>query len=245
MQFLQRSILLMLFGISFSFLQAQEYLYDIHHISGDEGLLNNEVLNIIQDQEGFIWINTPGTISKYDGYNFTNYDSKKLKIGIKSAVDIAIDKANNLWYFEKGVSQPNCYILETETDSIIAVNTYTNGVLDAAHITSVTPSQHERGMLAITTTKGEIFSYGSSLNSVYKFNFNYNSSFLSCHQVGSESYWILDEGRAFLLENTKVFPYGLPNKPLEFISAKPNVILKIHDTPTRFTELVDLSLIHI
>ena len=227
MHFFKHFIVSFLFGLSFSFLHAQEYVFDIHHISSDEGLLSNDVLHIIQDQEGFIWINTPGTISRYDGYNFTNYQSNQLKIGSKSAVDLAIDKSNNVWYFEQGVSNSNCYILDTKTDSILSVNEYTNGTLSADKITSITSSEFERGVLAITTTDGEIFSFGHSLASIYQFNFNYKSSFLSCHQVGPKSYWVMDEGRAFFLENGTISPYGLPNKPLEFISKKPNVLLKL------------------
>jgi signal transduction histidine kinase/ligand-binding sensor domain-containing protein len=39
----------------------------------EDGLVNNEVLNIYQDSYGFIWLCTRGGLSRYDGSRFTNY----------------------------------------------------------------------------------------------------------------------------------------------------------------------------
>ncbi|MCB9294755.1 MAG: hypothetical protein H6559_16780 [Lewinellaceae bacterium] len=34
---------------------------------------------VTQDQDGFIWVNTPGAISRYDGYRFKTYNAPFLK----------------------------------------------------------------------------------------------------------------------------------------------------------------------
>lgn len=39
----------------------------------EDGLVNNDVLNIYQDSQGFIWLCTRGGLSRYDGSRFTNY----------------------------------------------------------------------------------------------------------------------------------------------------------------------------
>lgn len=39
----------------------------------DEGLPSNTVYDIIQDSRGFIWIGTDAGLSRFDGYEFTNY----------------------------------------------------------------------------------------------------------------------------------------------------------------------------
>ncbi|HEY0680501.1 MAG TPA: two-component regulator propeller domain-containing protein [Chitinophagaceae bacterium] len=39
----------------------------------EDGLVNNDVLNIYQDGQGFIWLCTRGGLSHYDGSRFTNY----------------------------------------------------------------------------------------------------------------------------------------------------------------------------
>lgn len=39
----------------------------------EDGLVNNDILNIYQDSRGFIWLCTRGGLSCYDGSRFTNY----------------------------------------------------------------------------------------------------------------------------------------------------------------------------
>lgn len=51
-------------------LQAQEYVkYDI-----SDGLPSNETHDVLQDQQGYLWICTDRGISRFDGYSFTNFD---------------------------------------------------------------------------------------------------------------------------------------------------------------------------
>src|SRR4030095_12901062 len=51
--------------------QAQQI--NIRTYSIEDGLVNNDVLNIYQDSHGFIWLCTRGGLSRYDGTRFTNY----------------------------------------------------------------------------------------------------------------------------------------------------------------------------
>jgi signal transduction histidine kinase/ligand-binding sensor domain-containing protein len=46
---------------------------NIRKYSIEDGLVNNDVLNIYQDSLGFIWLCTRGGLSRYDGNRFTNY----------------------------------------------------------------------------------------------------------------------------------------------------------------------------
>jgi signal transduction histidine kinase/ligand-binding sensor domain-containing protein/CheY-like chemotaxis protein/HPt (histidine-containing phosphotransfer) domain-containing protein len=43
------------------------------HLSVDDGLAQESVLAIVQDQDGFMWFGTQSGLSRYDGYRFTNY----------------------------------------------------------------------------------------------------------------------------------------------------------------------------
>lgn len=43
------------------------------HLSVDQGLSYNSVLDIIQDDQGFMWFATEDGLNKYDGYKFTVY----------------------------------------------------------------------------------------------------------------------------------------------------------------------------
>ena len=42
-------------------------------ISTEQGLSNNSILCIIQDNRGFLWIGTSDGLNKFDGYSITNY----------------------------------------------------------------------------------------------------------------------------------------------------------------------------
>jgi signal transduction histidine kinase/ligand-binding sensor domain-containing protein/CheY-like chemotaxis protein/HPt (histidine-containing phosphotransfer) domain-containing protein len=43
------------------------------HLSVDDGLAQESVLAIVQDQDGFMWFGTQTGLSRYDGYRFTNF----------------------------------------------------------------------------------------------------------------------------------------------------------------------------
>jgi len=64
---------------SFFVALAQDYLFDVQIINIEDGLPNSRVSNIAQDKEGFIWISTPGKISRYDGHPFKIYGAAFLK----------------------------------------------------------------------------------------------------------------------------------------------------------------------
>ncbi len=58
----------------FFIVDAQDYEYE--KFTTDNGLIQNQITCLIQDQQGYIWIGTKGGISRYDGYEFKNYTQK-------------------------------------------------------------------------------------------------------------------------------------------------------------------------
>jgi signal transduction histidine kinase/ligand-binding sensor domain-containing protein len=57
--------------VSQLFARGQVY----RHLTTRDGLPSGFVWHMMQDRNGFIWTATNGGISKYDGYNFTNYQA--------------------------------------------------------------------------------------------------------------------------------------------------------------------------
>ena len=43
------------------------------HLGMEDGLSNNQVISLLQDSKGYIWIGTMDGLNKYDGYTFTKY----------------------------------------------------------------------------------------------------------------------------------------------------------------------------
>lgn len=70
-------ILLICFGLQLFCLSAQPFRTDFEYLSAADGLAQNHVFNMGQDEEGFIWFCTMGGLSKYDGFNFTNFYYKE------------------------------------------------------------------------------------------------------------------------------------------------------------------------
>ena len=56
-------------------LSVQTFTQDISfkHLTADDGLSNNQILDVIQDKTGFIWFATQDGLNRYDGYNFKVY----------------------------------------------------------------------------------------------------------------------------------------------------------------------------
>ncbi|WP_299553152.1 two-component regulator propeller domain-containing protein [Seonamhaeicola sp.] len=78
---------------------AQSSVY-FDHITTDDGLSQNDVNSIYQDQEGFMWFATHDGLNKYDGYSFTIYTPERdnsNSINSNLAYTITGDKQGNLW----------------------------------------------------------------------------------------------------------------------------------------------------
>jgi signal transduction histidine kinase/ligand-binding sensor domain-containing protein/ActR/RegA family two-component response regulator len=52
---------------------GQSFYTEFEYLSTKDGLPQNHVFSIQQDRDGFIWFCTMDGLSKYDGFNFTNY----------------------------------------------------------------------------------------------------------------------------------------------------------------------------
>jgi len=55
----------------FTNLQAGEIMFE--HISSNQGLSNNLVRDIIQDEKGYLWMATSGGLNRFDGHSFQTY----------------------------------------------------------------------------------------------------------------------------------------------------------------------------
>ena len=48
-------------------------LIDIKYYSVQDGLSQKNIQNLIQDDNGYIWMSTWNGLERFDGYSFTNY----------------------------------------------------------------------------------------------------------------------------------------------------------------------------
>lgn len=82
------------------FTDAQEINYRIDKMTVENGLSNNTVRSIIQDDQGFLWFGTESGLNRYDGSNFKIYynnpnDSNSLSTNMIK--NIFKDADGSLW----------------------------------------------------------------------------------------------------------------------------------------------------
>lgn len=53
--------------------KCQSFFTEFEYLNYDDGLPQNHVFSVNQDEFGFVWFCTMGGLSKYDGFNFVNY----------------------------------------------------------------------------------------------------------------------------------------------------------------------------
>jgi len=91
-------------------LQGQENYFS-KTFTTENGLPHNHVYDIVQDQNGFIWIATWDGLSRYDGYEFKNYYhnlSDTTSIAFFWVRKVLVDFQNNVWVFcSYGISRYN------------------------------------------------------------------------------------------------------------------------------------------
>lgn len=95
---------------------GHESRIQFEHLNAEDGLSQNSVLDMVQDQTGFMWFGTYAGLNRYDGYNFKIFlhnstDSSSLSNSLIRSV--CLDSVGNLWVGT--VNGLNRYIPETET----------------------------------------------------------------------------------------------------------------------------------
>src|SRR5690606_13131087 len=84
----------------FLHLQAQPPSFYFNRISQANGLSNNKVNCIIQDQRGFIWMGTDDGLNRYDGSNFVvfkNVPGDSASLSGNTITDLLEDKQGVIW----------------------------------------------------------------------------------------------------------------------------------------------------
>jgi len=91
-------ILLYLAGLIFilsSPVLSQTYYFDEYSVK--DGLAQSTIYDILQDEQGYLWLGTKSGVSRFDGSTFINYteDDGLAKNGVTS---IYQDSKNNIWF---------------------------------------------------------------------------------------------------------------------------------------------------
>lgn len=99
-RFFTKVAFILLLAISPHFVLAQTYYFENYSVR--QGLPNSKIYDILQDNEGYIWLASPSGLTRFDGKDFVSYGSKE-NIGESSVRSIFLDSDKRLWIgFENG-----------------------------------------------------------------------------------------------------------------------------------------------
>lgn len=95
---MHRFLFLVLSTIFFSqYLSASERLYFTHYRSDSSGLSFDSINDIIEDQNGFIWIATSSGLNRFDGARFRSWEKDDMGLDSDMVITITEDNSGNIW----------------------------------------------------------------------------------------------------------------------------------------------------
>ena len=109
-------VTLFVFLLMASFLRAADNgrSYFGEYLSSVNGLPGNTIKAIAQDEDGFLWVGGSGGLGRYDGYQFVNYPTNRMK-GYAGAPlhvgNIHLDRYNHLLWVTTSTFVNSCYDL--------------------------------------------------------------------------------------------------------------------------------------
>ena len=218
---------------------AQDYLFDIETINVEDGLPHRMTYNIVQDKEGFIWVNTQGAISRYDGYSFKTYNASFLDIWETKNAHMAIDVNNHLWYCANNRNNSKSGIINTRTDSIYSVETTSEGRFTSKNIIYVENSAINNNDIFIATRAGVMYKYNGGFEEIYRFPTPFLVAPI-CKVNPDGSYWVtynksiikIKDGKLLKTINTGMYTQYI-------ISTYPELVVKMHHPfdPVKYRKL--------
>ena len=98
--------------------RAQHLQASLSHYSTENGMPSNTISSLASDDYGYIWMGTWNGVSRFDGYNFYNYQTGIASgiRGLHNRVDkITIDQSQNVWL---KMYDGKMFVINRQTDCI-------------------------------------------------------------------------------------------------------------------------------
>jgi signal transduction histidine kinase/ligand-binding sensor domain-containing protein/CheY-like chemotaxis protein len=199
-QFTSTSLFMLVILLASLFINTQLLAQDkdlrFTYINTNNGLSNNTISCIMQDNMGFMWIGTMDGLNRYDGYNIKTF--KKVLKDTNSIADnmiysLFIDKQQQIWVgTQKGLCKYNS-----------AKENFETYILDNKHI-DLSISNRITGICE--DSKNQLYAT-AEIGTVYLFNRKENSFIADTHNFTSIKRFIVDHDDNFWLGGTNGLYY--------------------------------------
>jgi ligand-binding sensor domain-containing protein/signal transduction histidine kinase len=209
-------------------------------LSTEDGLSQTRVLQIVQDDQGFMWFGSQYGLNRYDGYKFKVFKHEPGRTNSLSGVFISSlfkDRSGSLWIGCDEFLDKFDPVTETFTHYRIGANDAQGETAPVTHI-----SQDHMGMLWLATLRG-LYRFDPSTGRTIRYRYDPNNPFsLSSDEIKSAgedkkgTFWVAtSEGLDALDRDTEKVTLHVPLRErgdMSFYEDRFGVFWIIHATGT-------------
>ncbi len=209
---------------------AQTKAVQFDRFSTRDGLSQNRIFDIVQDNLGFIWIGTEDGLNRYDGYEFKvfkNMPGDSTSLNSNFVQTLHISQKGDLW-LGGGLAGLNKYNSEKGTFTNFNNNHFDQRTIISNDIRDI--SEDKKGNLWVATYERGFDYLDISTNTFYHManmlpqGYSFNNQFLRfIHQDSAGRLWVGGQGKLHLFkvdyhENgiPKLIPIKLKNQFFQF-----------------------------
>ncbi len=177
--------------------------------NSEKGLVSNYAINVIQDNNGFLWVGTQDGLSRFDGLSFNNYPEKGDSLSSTQISSSFKDSKGRLWF---GLYNGNVLLYADDKIQEIDLSQY-----ESSSINEIT--EDSKGHVWLLAKQGLLIRISSDL-SIEPFETNLEDKLLLTLSV--------DEGGTFILGTHEgLFTGKVDNKQIIFMEADDIPLTKI------------------
>ena len=158
--------LCLFFLLVFTSVKAQPTDYDFQYFSVDDGLSNQFVTDITEDQDGFIWLATHFGVNRFDGQEFKSYTSGANGLTNNDVRTILEEPSGKLWFISKDKLSVTIAIFDKKSERAKSFSAnFPSSPFKEKEIFQLAQSK-EDGNIWVTTNTGEVYRYDGTFKKI-------------------------------------------------------------------------------
>jgi ligand-binding sensor domain-containing protein len=156
--------------------QLQNSTYTLQSFNVDDGLSEDYIFTLLEDQNGFIWIGTRNGLDRFNGYTFERIDIGQQTQGQEQVRSLIEDREGNIW-----IGTNNGLFCKEHKTDIISKIELTDEKVEVNCL-----FQDDSGSIWIGTSNGILFRYVLKDNTVKSYSIPEKTSITDILQEGDD-----------------------------------------------------------
>ncbi len=175
--------------------------------SKENGLISNEIRDVVYDQKGFIWLATPKGIERFDGQRFIHFKHDpidSLSIASNDIQGLVFDGDKTIWAFtyNKGL-----IAIQTETFDI---SNYSKQNIPSFGSNRINTLAVQNSIIWYTSVEGRLYSFNPKSKRTIQFSLNrFDSKVSSLNAVLIDE---LDPNKLWIMASNGLYRFGVQDR---------------------------------